>query len=306
MRTTTRSRVSLAFTYVFMPLRADGFNGLGVEETPHRVPCRIVRRINGLAVDEAGTGAAVLLLHGFPDTGQLWKHQIPALQAVGLRTVVIDMRGFGASDKPQDVEPYRVPNHVADMVAILDELDIERARVVGHDWGAGVAWAMALMAPDRVERLVALSVGHPARFSKRSVAQREKSWYMLLFQFPEAEDILRKNDWALAREWLASHPEHDEAIERLKEPGALTAALNWYRASMHPRNELRDATFPNVTVPTLGVWSAEDNFLLEDAMKHSGEHVDAEWRYERIEGAGHWMQLDAPDHVSELLVEFLA
>jgi pimeloyl-ACP methyl ester carboxylesterase len=265
-----------------------------------------VRRINGLAVHDEGDGAPVLLLHGFPDTHDLWRHQVPALHAAGLRTVAPDMLGYGESDKPQEIEPYRVPHIVDGLVAILDALEIDKARVVGHDWGAGVAWAMALMAPDRVERLAALSVSHPARFSQRPVAQREKSWYMLLFQFPEAEDILRKDDWALARGWLASHPERDAAIERLAEPGALTAALNWYRASMHPRNELRGAEFPNVTVPTLGLWSSGDAFLLEDPMKRSGEHVDAEWRYERIDGASHWMQLDAPDRVNELLVEFLA
>ena len=305
MRTTTRSRVSLAFTCVFMPVRPDGFNGLGVEEAPHHVGCPIVRRMNGLAVHDEGDGPAVLLLHGFPDTAALWRHQVSALHSAGLRTIAPDLRGFGASDKPQEIEPYRVPHHVADLVAILDVLEIEKVRLVGHDWGAGTAWAMALMAPDRVERLAALSVGHPASFSRRPVAQREKSWYMLLFQFAEAEDILRQDDWALTREWMASHPDLDAAIERLAEPGALTAALNWYRASMHPRNELRGAEFPKVGVPTLGLWSSGDAFLLEDQMKDSGAHVDAPWRYERIDGAGHWMQLDAPDRVNELLVEFL-
>ena len=86
-----------------------------------------------------------------------------------------------------------------------------------------------------------LSVGHPARFGRRTIAQRELSWYMLLFQFPEAEEILRKDDWALAREWMATHPERDAALERLARPGALTAGLNWYRANMHPRRELQDA-----------------------------------------------------------------
>ncbi len=259
-----------------------------------------------LAVNDEGAGPAVLLLHGFPDTAQLWRHQIPALHAVGLRTVAPDLRGFGESDKPQDVEAYRVPHCVADLLAILDTLEIDKVSVVGHDWGAGVAWALALMAPHRVERLVALSVGHPASFARRPVEQREKSWYMLLFQFPEAEDLLRQDDWALTREWMASHPDLDAAIERMAEPGALTAALNWYRASMHPRNELRGAQFPNVTVPTLGVWSSGDAFLLEAGMSNSGAHVDADWRYERIDGAGHWMQLEAPERVNELLVGFLA
>ena len=112
--------------------------------------------------------------------------------------------------------PTASRHSVADLVAILDALEVDKARVVGHDWGAGVAWALALMAPDRVERLAVLSVGHPAAFARRPSAQREKSWYMLLFQFAEAEDLLRKDDWALLREWMASHPDLDDAIERLE------------------------------------------------------------------------------------------
>src|SRR4051812_25416972 len=132
MRTTTRSRVSLAFTLLFKPGGAFGFNGQGVDESPHLVGCPIVRRINAdglqLAVDDAGTGPTVLLLHGFPDSSVLWRHQIPALQAAGFRTVAPDLRGFGASDKPADVSEYRVGRSVRDVLAILDALE-EKAHV---------------------------------------------------------------------------------------------------------------------------------------------------------------------------------
>jgi pimeloyl-ACP methyl ester carboxylesterase len=269
-----------------------------------------MRRIRGdgieLSVLDEGEGPPVLLLHGFPDCANLWRHQISTLIDAGFRVVAPDLRGFGESDKPAEVEAYRVGKSVADLTKILDELGVEEARVVGHDWGAGVAWAFALMQPARVERLAALSVGHPAS-GHRTVAQREKSWYMLLFQFPEAEEILRKNDWALLREWMGSHPELDAAIERLERPGALTASLNWYRANMHPARELAPARpLPNVGVDTLGLWSSGDRYLLEDGIKGSGEHVDGAWRYERLEGASHWMQLDASDRVSALLLDFLA
>jgi pimeloyl-ACP methyl ester carboxylesterase len=289
---------------------SDGFNGWGVDEAPHHVACPIMRRMKGddveLSVLDEGEGPAVLLIHGFPDSAQLWRHQIATLTDAGFRVVAPDLRGFGDSDKPPEVDAYRVGKSVADLVAILDQLEIERPRVVGHDWGAGVAWAFALMQPARVERLAALSVGHPAS-GHRTVAQREKSWYMLLFQFEEAEDILRKDDWALTREWMASHPELDAAIERLERPGALTASLNWYRANMHPARELEPARpLPNVGVDALGIWSSGDKYLLEDGIKGSGAHVDGTWRYERIEDASHWMQLDAPDRVSALLVDFLA
>src|SRR3954465_1860491 len=131
MRTTTRSRVSLAFTLRFKPVLPDGFNGLGVEEAPHHVACPIVRRINGDGVElnliDEGEGAPTLLLHGFPDSSVLWRHQIPALTAAGFHVLAPDLRGFGESGKPDDVRQYRVDRSVADMVAILDALDIEKA-----------------------------------------------------------------------------------------------------------------------------------------------------------------------------------
>jgi pimeloyl-ACP methyl ester carboxylesterase len=268
-----------------------------------------MRRITGdgveLAVLDEGEGEAILLLHGFPDSAQLWRHQIAALSDAGYRVVAPDLRGFGDSGKPQAVEAYRIHHSVADMVAVLDELGIERAHVVGHDFGAGVAWALAMMQPQRVNRLAALSVGYPGA-ARRSVEQREKSWYMLLFQFPEAEEILRKDDWALAREWITSHPDLDAVLERFERPGALTAGLNWYRAILHPRAELAPPRpLPNVQADTLGIWSSEDNYVLEPGIKASGERVDGTWRYEVVEGAGHWMQLDAPERISALLLDFL-
>jgi pimeloyl-ACP methyl ester carboxylesterase len=252
-----------------------------------------------LAVLDEGDGEAVLLLHGFPDSARLWRHQIAALTQAGFRVVAPDLRGFGASGKPAEVSDYRIGKSVADMVAVLDTLEIERAHVVGHDFGAGLAWALALMAPDRVDRLVVMSVGHPG--VKRTLAQREKSWYMLLFQFPEAEAILQQNDSALLREWAASHPDLD--LERFD----LTAGLNWYRANLHPRRELDPPReLPPVKADTLGIWSTGDAYLLEDGMKGSGAFVEGRWRYERIEDAGHWMQLDQPERVNALLLDFLA
>jgi pimeloyl-ACP methyl ester carboxylesterase len=284
----------------------DGFNGLGVDETPHLVGCPIVRRINGdgveLAVTDEGDGPAVLLIHGFPDSARVWRHQIPALTNAGRRVIAPDLRGFGASGHPDDVGDYRVGRSVADLIAVLDALGVERAHVVGHDWGAAVAWALALMAPGRVERLTVMSVGHPTAYARRTVSERERSWYMLLFQFPEAEELLRRDGWKLLRAWAATHPDLDDVIADLERPGALTAALNWYRANVHPRNELEPPPpLPPVAADTLGLWSSGDAYLEERAMKESGEYVSGDWRYERIDGASHWMQLDAPDRINELL-----
>jgi pimeloyl-ACP methyl ester carboxylesterase len=270
-----------------------------------------MRRIEGdgvtLAVRDEGDGPAVLLLHGFPDSSHVWRHQVPALLSAGLRVIAPDLRGFGDSDKPQAVEEYGVTRSVADVLAVLDELGVERAHVVGHDWGAGVSWVLAMTAPERVDRLVVLSVGHPNAFRDQTIEQREKSWYMLLFQFAGvAEELVTRDDWKLFRQFLRGDGDVERYVADLSRPGALTAALNWYRASSNPRGELASRPpLPAVAVPTLGVWSSGDNYLTEDLMLRSAEHVTGPWRYERIEGASHWLQLDAPDRVNELLLEFL-
>src|SRR5258705_8608659 len=127
-----------------------------------------------------GEGPPVVLLHGFPDSGRLWRHQVPALADAGFQVIVPDLRGYGRSDKPEAVEAYSLMLLAGDVMAILAELGIPKAHVVGHDWGAALAWALASLVPDNVDHLVTLSVGHPATF-RRTPRQREKSWYMLLF-----------------------------------------------------------------------------------------------------------------------------
>jgi pimeloyl-ACP methyl ester carboxylesterase len=258
----------------------------------------------GLEVSVEGSGPAVLLVHGFPDTHELWRHQVPALTAAGFRTIAPDLRGFGASDRPGE---YGVGAHVGDLLGLLDRLDVPTAHVVGHDWGAGISWALAALAPDRVRSLAALSVGHPAAFARGGLAQREKSWYMLLFQFEGvAEQWLSADDFANLREW-SGHPDADAVVARLAaDPGALTAALGIYRASLPPSSLVSPPrALPPVTAPTLGVWSSGDRFLLEEPMVASGAYVTGPWRYARVEDASHWMQLDQPAAVNELLLDFL-
>lgn len=270
-----------------------------------------MRRVAGdgvtLAVADEGEGPAVVLLHGFPDSSRLWRNQVPVVVGAGFRVVVPDLRGFGESDRPDAVEAYAIRHSVADVVAILDALEIERAHVVGHDWGAAVAWLFTAFLPARVDRLVALSVPHPATLRERTIEQREKAWYQLWFQFPGvAEEVLPRDDWKLMRELLRGAGDIEQYVADLSRPGALTAALNWYRANAAPQRELEQMPpLPPVAAPTLGVWSSGDNYLTEERMLRSGEHVSGPWRYERVEGASHWLQLDAPERVSELVLEFL-
>lgn len=257
-------------------------------------------------VDE-GEGPVVLLLHGFPDSSALWRYQVPALVEAGYRVIAPDLRGFGESDKPAEVEAYSLPNVVGDVLGILDGLGVERASVVGHDWGAAVAWALGALTPDRVERLAALSVGHPAGFFSGGWEQRQRSWYMLFFLFEGvAEEGLQHDDWRLLREMTAGG-DVDRYVTDLARPGALTAALNWYRANIRPEGfaGLAPSLMPPVSRPALGIWSSGDIFLAEKQMKGSATYVQGPWRYERIDGASHWIPFEAPDRVTELLLDFL-
>lgn len=271
-----------------------------------------MRRVAGdgveLAVIDEGQGRPVLLLHGFPDSSRLWRHQVSALSANGMRVLAPDLRGFGESQKPTAVEEYAIARSVADMLALLDGLGIERVHVVGHDFGAVVAWALAARFAARVDRLVVMSVGHPATGRLRTMEDREKAWYQLLFQFPDvAEELLRRDDWRLFREWLRDDGDIEQYLADLSRPGALTAGLNWYRANLAPHLELQPRTPPPpVAAPTLGLWSTGDNYLTEHRMVRSSEHATGPWRYERIEAASHWMQLDQPDRINRLLLEFLS
>jgi pimeloyl-ACP methyl ester carboxylesterase len=259
----------------------------------------------GIQYEVTGQGPPIMLLHGFPDSGRLWRHQVPALAGAGFQVIVPDLRGYGRSDKPAAVEAYSMGLLAADVLAVLADLEITRAHVIGHDWGAALAWGLASVAPGSVDHLAVLSVGHPATF-RRTYQQREKSWYMLLFQFPGvAERWLTDHDWANFRTW-AHHPDADNVIAELEATGSLTPGLNWYRANVPPESWVAPPpVLPSVQAPTMGIWSTADIALTEAQMTDSAKNVAGPWRYERLDGPGHWMQLDAPDQVNKLLLDFL-
>jgi pimeloyl-ACP methyl ester carboxylesterase len=259
----------------------------------------------GIEYEVLGEGQPVLLLHGFPDSGRLWRHQAPALAGAGFRVIVPDLRGYGRSGKPEPVDAYSLPVLAGDVRAILASQGIKRAHVVGHDWGAALAWALASLAPGNVDHLVVLSVGHPATFL-RTLEQRQRSWYMLLFQFPGvAERWLADDNWANFRAW-SRHPDTDQVIADLEANGSLTPGLNWYRANVPPPAWAGPPPrLPPVQAPAMGVWSTADFALTEAQMTDSAANVAGPWRYERLDGPGHWMQLDAPDRVNSLLLDFL-
>jgi pimeloyl-ACP methyl ester carboxylesterase len=262
--------------------------------------------VNGVGIEYqvTGQGRPVVLLHGFPDSGRLWRHQVPALAGAGFQVIVPDLRGYGHSGKPEAVEAYSLALLAGDVMAILAEEEIGRAHIVGHDWGAALAWALASFAPGSVDHLAVLSVGHPATF-RRTLEQCQRSWYMLLFQFPGiAEQWLSGDNWANLRRF--GHPDAGQVIADLEANGSLTPGLNWYRANVPPESWVAPPIqLPPVQAPAMGIWSTGDVALTEAQMTDSAENVTGPWRYERLDGPGHWMQLEAPDQVSALLLDFL-
>jgi pimeloyl-ACP methyl ester carboxylesterase len=261
-------------------------------------------KINGLTfnVRVEGRGRPVLLLHGFPDSAYLWRRQIAFLAGEGYRVIAPDLRGFGDTDAPRGREHYTLDAIAGDVTALMDRFGIERAPVIGHDWGAALGWNLAINHHERVERYIALSVGHPAAY-RSDLRQIFRSWYVLWFQVPFLSELsVRAMDWRLLRALSGHHAELEHWIGDLARSGRLTAGINWYRANFS-RQLLDD--FPSVKVPVFGIWSSGDIFLSEQQMLKSAAHVDAPWRYERIEGSGHWIPLDVPERLNRLLLEYL-
>jgi len=262
-----------------------------------------------LFVTDAGPldGEVVMLVHGWPDTHAVWRTQIGPLTDAGYRVIAHDQRGFGRSGRPPEVSDYHVFNAMADLGSIMDALDIADAHLVGHDWGAPPCWLAGMFSPERVRSLTAVSVGHPLAFRDMSIEQRQRSFYMLLFQFVDvAETWLSADDWANMRMLIGETGDWPERREALSKPGALTSSLNWYRANMSPESYITEPPeLPPVTVPTLGVIGEKDWALLPRQMIDSEKYMEATWRYEVIADAHHWLQTEASDAFNLLLIEWL-
>jgi len=261
-------------------------------------------RINGikLNVTDTGSGRPILLLHGFPDSLRLWREQVAPLVSAGLRVIAFDQRGFGRSDAPTDRRGYALPVLAADALGVLDALGVpEPVAVVGHDWGATVGWYLAAVHPKRVDRLVAISVGHPQAFLDAGPRQLLRSSYMLLFRVPIlAEKVLKAGDFALPRRLLRGEKDLQLWLADLRRPGRLTAGLNWYRANAR----LQTVELPPAQRPVMGVWSTGEPATTERQMRLSRRYVAGDYRYERVDGAGHWIPRDAPGRLTSLLVDF--
>lgn len=254
-------------------------------------------------VASIGEGRPLVLLHGFPDTHQVWRKQFGPLAEAGYRVVAPDLRGYGASSAPPGVDAYSIGKLRGDVIAVLDALDIDSAYLIGHDWGAAIGWQLCMHAPRRVERFAALSVGHPRAYSQAGAGQLLKAWYAGLFQVPGVSEYLLK-----AGKLMALKPHAADAAQladwraNFAGEGRLTAALNYYRAN---KRLAISRPYPDISTPIMGVWSEGDPALTERQMRDSSKHVRGLFRYERIDGGvGHWMQLASAERVNQLLLQF--
>lgn len=259
-----------------------------------------------LLVWAEGEGPVVLLLHGFPDTARLWRNQVPDLVRLGWRVLAPDLRGFGGSDKPVDRGAYAVRAVADDLIEVLDATGTGEVVVVGHDWGALTGWSLAGRYRDRVRGLVAISVGHPRAFVRSLWDQAHRSWYAAAFRVPRIpEALLRHNDWQLFRWMLGSSPDLEEYIARLGEPGALNAALQWYRANAKLRDLISTSIYGDVDCPVLGIAGRRDHALGIAQMRASERFCRGPWSLEIVD-SGHWVPLERPEVTSTMLTEFLA
>jgi pimeloyl-ACP methyl ester carboxylesterase len=269
----------------------------------------VVRGDVTLSVRVAGPadGHPVVLLHGFPDTGDIWHDQVDALAAAGHRVAAPDMRGCGRSSKPVGDEAYAISELIGDVAAICTTLGLGRPTIVGHDIGAALAWSIAIGAPALCERLVVLSTGCPTGFGRADLAQLQRYWYILMFQTPEAEEFLRRDDWRGLRLLAPQHPDLGGVIDRWGDPAALTAALGFYRANTSPRSFTSwQPPARNVGVPTLAILGADDPYGGRAQMEASAQFVESSWTLEVIDDAGHWVQVDQSATVSASICRFLA
>lgn len=272
-------------------------------------------RTNGinLHVVQAGDprGPLVILLHGFPEFWYGWRKQLPYLAEQGFCVWAPDQRGVNISDKPQGLRSYNLDELAADVIGLIDASGRDQVMLVGHDWGAAIAWFTALKYPDRLSKLVIMNVPHPEVFRQTLMTnsqQRRRSWYIGFFQLPLLPELvcrygaLKNSLRSTARPGTFSPAELADYQQAWSQPGALTGMINYYRAVIQaPPQPLPSA---RITVPTLMIWGKRDAFLLPDMAQPSIDLCDA-GRLVFIDEATHWVQHEEPERVNQLLGDFL-
>ena len=260
------------------------------------------------------SGPPVILLHGFPEFWRGWVKQLPALVDAGCRMIMPDQRGYNLSDKPKGVKNYGVSMLVDDVIGLIDALEYEKVNLVGHDWGAIVAWTLAIKYPERLHRLSIMNAPHPAvmkRFLQRDFEQMRRSWYAMFFQLPWIpEAVLQANNWQRTERSLRRNENSksftNEDIEKYKEawsqPDAMTSMLNWYRAAVRSLGLVTSDM--RIKVPTLMMWGIKDVALSHRMARPSMDYCD-EGNLILFPEVTHWVQHDAADEVNHYLVDFI-
>jgi pimeloyl-ACP methyl ester carboxylesterase len=271
------------------------------------------------AVDEAGEGDHLALcLHGFPESRFSWRHQIPLLAEMGYRVWAPDLRGYGETEpKPKDVPSYLIDRLMEDVAALIDVSGAKKVTLIGHDWGAGLAWTFAANAPRPLERLVIMNVPHPAVMNahlRRSWAQLKKSWYMFFFQLPGIPEraMTTKDARAIRGAFydMAVDKTHftpdvlDRYAHDAQRSGAMTGMINWYRAAFRLRGKLA-GPWPMIETPTLIVWGEQDSALGVELLGGTDAHV-RDLTIRRLPGVSHWVQQEAPEKVNPILKAWLS
>lgn len=250
-----------------------------------------------------GDGDVVVLLHGFPQDSRSWDRLAPLLHARGLRTLAVDQRGYSPGARPRSRRAYRLSELTADVVALIEQRGQGPVHVVGHDWGAAVAWTLAARRPDLVRTLTALSVPHPAAFVRALLTSSQlwKSWYMAVFQLPVLPEHAVSATGFGRRALLSSgmtEAQADRDLAAMRERSRIRGALNWYRAI--PFTTPKSAAMP-VTVPTLYVWSDNDIALGPAAARSTERFVTGPYTFETLSGVSHWIPEEAPERLDALL-----
>ncbi|EHJ9982310.1 alpha/beta hydrolase [Vibrio parahaemolyticus] len=256
---------------------------------------------------EKGQGEPIIFVHGFPDSANAWRHQVDPFVSAGYRVITLDMRGYGKTSKPMEKEHYHITMLASDVKAVLDHLNIEQAHVVSHDWGSVVSWAFAGIYPQATKSLTAISAGHPLGIlTMPDIQQREMSWYFFFFQLPMAQDLLAAEDWKLFKEWIRNHPEWEHWKEAFKEGKDIVPGLNWYRNALNLESPMKAEDLGHVQAPCLGIWSEQDYYLGEKQMKDSAHFIGeyGSFEFTRVNDATHWVQLDKPDEINEIVLNF--
>lgn len=249
-------------------------------------------------------GVPLLALHGFPESAASWGKVTPLLTAAGFRVIAPHQRGYSPDARPSGVDAYRIEHLVADTVGLLDALGLPDAHLVGHDWGSAVAWQVAGRHPQRIRSLTAISVPHPTAFGwalREDQDQKERSTYIrLLRQEGKAEKVLSEDNFRRLRAMFDGQidPEFaDEHIRILSGGGALTGALNWYRAMTRDFGDIAPTT-----VPTTYVWSTADTALGRAAAERCGEFVDAPYEFVVLEGGSHWVPEERAEELADAII----